>query len=44
LHTANGGGYGDPRARPRERVIDDLRDGYTTEAVARSVYSLDPEA
>lgn len=42
IHTANGGGYGSPRARARDRVLDDLRNGYITEAVARSVYELDP--
>jgi N-methylhydantoinase B len=41
LHTANGGGYGDPRQRPRELVLDDLRNGYTSEEVARFVYSLE---
>jgi N-methylhydantoinase B len=41
IHTANGGGYGDPRARQRERVLDDLRNGVITDAVARSVYGLD---
>jgi N-methylhydantoinase B len=41
LHTANGGGYGDPRRRPHELVADDVRNGYTTEEVARSVYGLE---
>jgi N-methylhydantoinase B len=38
---AGGGGYGDPRARPREAVRDDLRDGYISEVVARERYGLD---
>jgi N-methylhydantoinase B len=38
IHTANGGGYGDPRRRSRERVLDDVRDGYVTEEIARTVY------
>ena len=41
LHTGNGGGYGDPRRRRRELVRDDVRNGYTTEEVARSVYGLE---
>jgi N-methylhydantoinase B len=41
IHTANGGGYGDPRRRPRELVLADLRDGYVTEETARSVYGLE---
>jgi N-methylhydantoinase B len=41
IHTANGGGYGDPKRRPRERVVDDVRDGYATEETARAVYGLD---
>ncbi len=41
LHTANGGGYGDPGRRPRELVLDDLRNGYVTRDVAREVYGLD---
>ena len=38
LHTANGAGYGDPRRRPRELVLADLRDGYISEETARTVY------
>jgi N-methylhydantoinase B len=38
IHTGNGGGYGDPRNRPRELVLDDLRNGYLTEEQARTVY------
>jgi N-methylhydantoinase B len=41
IHTANGGGYGDPRRRRRELVLDDLRNGNVTEEVARTVYGLD---
>ena len=41
LHTGNGGGYGDPRRRRRELVRDDVRNGYTAEEVARSVYGLE---
>lgn len=31
LQSAGGGGYGDPKKRPRELVERDLRDGYITE-------------
>ena len=41
IHTGNGGGYGDPRRRPRKLVLDDLRNGYLTEEQARMVYGLD---
>jgi len=41
IHTANGGGYGDPHRRSRELVLGDLRNGYVTEEVARTVYGLD---
>ena len=40
IHTGNGGGYGDPRRRLREHVLDDLRNGYLTEEQARTVYGL----
>jgi N-methylhydantoinase B len=40
IHTGNGGGYGDPKRRPRELVLDDLRNGFTTERLAREVYGL----
>jgi N-methylhydantoinase B len=43
IHTGNGGGYGDPRRRLRELVLDDLRNGYVTREQARSVYGLDPD-
>ena len=30
IHTANGAGYGDPRKRPREKTLEDLRLGLLT--------------
>ena len=42
IHTGNGGGYGDPRRRPRELVLDDLRNGFVTEEQARVVYGAVP--
>jgi N-methylhydantoinase B len=41
IHTANGGGYGDPRRRPRELVEEDVRNGYVSEETARAVYGVD---
>jgi len=41
IHTATGGGYGDPRNRRRELVLQDVRDGYLTPERARAVYGLD---
>ncbi len=43
LVTGTGGGWGDPRARPRERIVQDLRTGMISEAAARSVYGLEGE-
>jgi N-methylhydantoinase B len=41
IHTAVGGGFGDPGRRPRELVLDDLRNGYVSEETARTVYGLE---
>ena len=38
IHTANGGGYGDPMTRPAEEVSSDLRNGFVSEERAREVY------
>jgi N-methylhydantoinase B len=38
IHTANGGGYGEPRLRPRELVRQDVRNGLLTPERARDVY------
>jgi N-methylhydantoinase B len=42
IHTAVGGGYGDPLGRPRDLVLEDLRNGYVTEETARTVYGFEP--
>ncbi len=44
LVTATGGGYGDPHARPREKVLADLRDGYITPEQAREHFAVSPGA
>ena len=41
IHTGNGGGYGDPRRRSRELVLEDLRNSFVTEERARTVHGLD---
>jgi N-methylhydantoinase B len=41
LHTATGGGFGDPRRRARELVLEDVRNGFVSEEVARTVYGAD---
>ena len=38
LITGTGGGFGDPRERPRALVAEDLRNGYVTERQAREHY------
>ena len=42
IHTATGGGYGDPRSRRRDLVLEDIRDGYLTLERAREGYELEP--
>jgi len=39
--TSGGGGYGDPRARDRDLVRRDLREGRISEKAAREVYGLE---
>ena len=39
--TGGGAGFGDPRERDRERVLEDVADGYVTAEEARSVYGVD---
>ena len=40
LITPGGGGYGDPRERDPERLKEDLREGYVSEAEADRLYRL----
>ena len=42
LQSAGGGGYGDPLERPIEAVLEDLDEGYVSEAQAREVYGVVP--
>jgi N-methylhydantoinase B len=41
VHTAHGGGHGDPRERSRDLVLDDLRNEYVSVETARDVYGVD---
>jgi N-methylhydantoinase B len=41
IHTGNGGGYGDPRHRRGELVIEDVRNAYIAPEEAASVYGLE---
>ena len=41
LITGNAGGYGHPHDRPREQVLADVKDGYTTAAQAKAIYGVD---
>src|SRR5947208_8214724 len=38
IHTGSGGGFGDPRSRPRELVLEDLTNGFVTAERAAEVY------
>jgi N-methylhydantoinase B len=40
LHTATGGGYGDPKERSVEKVIEDLKNGYITPETAQKKYGV----
>ncbi len=40
IHTASGGGYGNPKQRSKEKVLDDLKNGYTDTARAEEVYDV----
>jgi len=42
--TGNGGGYGDPRKRPRDRIMDDIKNGYLTKDRALAVYGFNATA
>ena len=44
LITPGGGGYGEPRERERERIEEDVREGYVSAASAARDYGYDPAA
>ena len=41
--TSGAGGVGDPKLRPQKAVINDLMNGYITDAAAINTYGLDPK-
>ena len=41
IHTGNGGGYGDPRRRPRAKILEDLGNGLLTPERARTVHEIE---
>jgi N-methylhydantoinase B len=41
IHTGSGGGFGDPRRRPRELVLEDVKNGFLTPERAAEVYGAD---
>ena len=40
VETSSGGGFGDPKARPRDAVCNDLADGTITKTAAHNLYGL----
>ncbi|MBV8989457.1 MAG: hydantoinase B/oxoprolinase family protein [Solirubrobacterales bacterium] len=44
IHSGSGAGYGDPRHRRRELVLEDLSNGYVTAETARDVYGVELSA
>ncbi|TPM93758.1 hydantoinase B/oxoprolinase family protein [Mesorhizobium sp. B2-1-3A] len=44
ITVPGGGGYGDPSARSREQVKEDLLEGFISEKIAREVYGFSEEA
>ncbi len=43
LEMPGGGGYGDPKGRPREAIATDIRDGLVSEQAARTDYDFENE-
>ncbi|UCB44552.1 MAG: hydantoinase B/oxoprolinase family protein, partial [Spirochaetota bacterium] len=41
LHTATGGGYGNPTKRPVDNIIDDLKNGYINTKIAKEKYGVE---
>jgi N-methylhydantoinase B len=42
ISSPGGGGYGDPAARERQRVAEDVAQGFVSEAAAREIYGATP--
>lgn len=41
LMTGTGGGYGNPLKRPKEKVMEDIKNGYITKEQALNFYHMD---
>ncbi len=41
IDTTGGGGWGDPKQRPKERVREDVLDGYVSIEAAREIYGVE---
>jgi N-methylhydantoinase B len=44
LVTGTGGGWGDPRNRPKDRVLADVRDGFISPEIALKVFGVEVNA
>jgi N-methylhydantoinase B len=44
LVTGTGGGWGDPRNRPKDRVLADVRDGFISPEIALEVFGVEVDA
>lgn len=40
LMTGTGGGYGDPGKRPKEKILDDIKNNYITKEQAQNYYNM----
>jgi N-methylhydantoinase B len=38
IHTASGGGYGSPKKRSKQKIQDDIKNGYLSKTHAKKVY------
>ena len=41
VRTGAGGGWGDPKRRPREKTLADVRAGYMKPNIARDIYGVE---
>jgi N-methylhydantoinase B len=41
MRFAGGGGYGEPRSRDKQLILDDIKNGYISEAAARRDYGIE---
>jgi N-methylhydantoinase B len=41
IHTASGGGYGNPKKRDKQKVLEDLKNEYVSQSEAKNVYGVE---